>query len=176
MGVLCVDSFVAVGPRSQIRGFISRDFFDLARAERVKSALAVPLLSQNEVTGVLEVWRRRPSQFTPQHTAELRTLANLASLAIENVRLAQARESASRRLESTHMELQARYDVIRMSADLQEALNGLLLSGCALSEIAEQASKHLSRPVMILDRRLDVDACCPDDVSQRFSPVDAPAL
>jgi putative methionine-R-sulfoxide reductase with GAF domain len=138
---------------------ISRDFFDLARAERVKSALAVPLLSQNEVTGVLEVWRRRPSQFTPQHTAELTTLANLASLAIENVRLAQARESASRRLESTHMELQARYDVIRMSADLQEALSGLLLSGCALSEIAEQASKHLSRPVMILNRRLDVDAC-----------------
>lgn len=142
---------------------ISRDFFDLARAERVKSALAVPLLSQNEVTGVLEVWRRRPSQFTPQHTAELTTLANLASLAIENVRLAQARESASRRLESTHMELQARYDVIRMSADLQEALSGLLLSGCALSEIAEQASKHLSRPVMILNRRLDVDACCPAD-------------
>ena len=77
---------------------ISRDFFDLARAERVKSALAVPLLSQNVVTGVLEVWRRRPSQFTPQHTAELATLANLASIAIENVCLTQARESAGRRL------------------------------------------------------------------------------
>lgn len=146
--------------RSEI---ITRDFFDLARAERVKSALAVPLLAQGEVLGVLEVWRRRPSQFTPQHTAELATLANLASLAIENVRLASARESAARRLEAAHTELQARYDVIRMSAALQEALTTLLLKGGALAEIADLASRHLARPVMILDRRLEVEA---------FSPVD----
>jgi GAF domain-containing protein len=142
---------------------ISRDFFDLARAERVKSALAVPLLSQSDVIGVLEVWRRRPSQFTPQDTAELATLANLASLAIENVRLTSARESAARRLEAAHTELQARYDVIRVCAKLQEALTALLLSGGSLAEIAELASKHLGRPVMILDRRLEVETCCPAD-------------
>ena len=107
-------------------------FFDLARAERVKSALAVPLLAQGEVLGV-EVWRRRPSQITPQHTAELATLANLASLAIENVRLASARESAALRLEAAHTKLQARYDVIRMSAALQGALTTLLLKGGALA-------------------------------------------
>ncbi len=143
---------------------ISRDFFDLARAERVKSALAVPLLSQNEVTGVLEVWRRRPSQFTPQHTAELATLANLASLAIENARLAQARESASRRLARAHEELQSRYDVIRRSADLQDALTSLLLAGGSISEIAELASRHLARPIIILDRRLDAESCFPADL------------
>jgi sugar diacid utilization regulator/putative methionine-R-sulfoxide reductase with GAF domain len=142
---------------------ISRDFFDLARAERVKSALAVPLLSQSEVIGVLEVWRRRPSQFTPQHTAELATFANLASLAIENVRLANARESAARRLEAAHTELQARYDVIRVSAALQEALTALLLSGGSIVEIAELASRHLGRPVMILNRRLEVETCSPTD-------------
>jgi sugar diacid utilization regulator/putative methionine-R-sulfoxide reductase with GAF domain len=140
---------------------ISRDFFNLARAERVKSALAVPLLSQSEVIGVLEVWRRRPSQFTPQHTAELATLANLASLAIENVRLASARESAARRLEIAHAELQARYDVIRMSAALQEELTALLLAGRTLPEIAELASRRLARPVMIFDRRFEVETCCP---------------
>ena len=140
---------------------ISRDFFDLARAERVKSALAVPLLSQNEVTGVLEVWRRRPSQFTPQHTAELATLANLASIAIENICLTQARESAGRRLAQAHEELQSRYDVIRRSADLQESLTGLLLSGGSISGIAELASRHLARPIVILDRRLEVETCFP---------------
>lgn len=142
---------------------ISRDFFDLARAERVKSALAVPLLSRNEVIGVLEVWRRRPSQFTPQHTAELATLANLTSLAIENVRLASSRELAVRRLEVAHTELQARFEVIRMSTALQEALTALLLKGGTLSEIAEIASRHLGRPVIILDRRLEVEACGPAD-------------
>ena len=143
---------------------ISRDFFDLARAERVKSALAVPLLSQNVVTGVLEVWRRRPSQFTPQHTAELVTLANLASIAIENVCLTQARESAGRRLAKAHEELQSRYDVIRRSADLQESLTDLLLSGGSTSDIAELASQRLARPVIILDRRLEVEACFPADL------------
>ena len=142
---------------------ISRDFFDLARAERVKSALAVPLLSKGEVLGVLEVWRRRPSQFTPQHTAELATLANLASLAIENVRLTRARETASQRLALAHDELQLRYNVIRRSADLQGALTGLLLAGKPASEIVETASRHLSRPIVILDRRLQVEACFPED-------------
>jgi putative methionine-R-sulfoxide reductase with GAF domain len=148
---------------------ISRDFFSLARAERVKSALAVPLLSQDEVIGALEVWRRRPSRFTPQHTAELATLANLASLAIENVRLAQARESAARRLELAHKELQARYDVIRMSADLQEGLTSLLLAGASAPEIVARASLHLSRPVLLLDRRLDVEAYSPHDFE--FEPI-----
>ena len=143
---------------------ISRDFFDLARAERVKSALAVPLLSQNEVTGVLEVWRRRPSQFTPQHTAELATLANLASIAIENVRLTQARESAARRLARAHEELQWRYDVVQRSAELQEALSALLLAGGSISDIAQLASRHLSRAVVVLDRRLDVEAFGPQDL------------
>ena len=148
---------------------ISRDFFSLARAERVKSALAVPLLSQNEVIGALEVWRRRPSRFTQQHTAELATLANLASLAIENVRLAQAREFAARRLEVAHKELQTRYDVIKMSADLQEGLTSLLLAGAAAAEIAERASQHLSRPVLLMDRRLAVEACSPVDFE--FEPI-----
>ena len=142
---------------------ISRDFFDLARAEHVKSALAVPLLSQDDVIGVLEVWRRRPSHFTPQHTAELATLANLASLAIDNVRLATARESAVRRLEIAHAELQARYDVIRASAAFQESLTSLLLAGSSLAEIADLGSVHLGRPVAIFDRLLDVIASSPPD-------------
>jgi putative methionine-R-sulfoxide reductase with GAF domain len=142
---------------------ISHDFFDLARAERVKSALAVPLLSQNEVIGVLEVWRRRPSHFTPQHTAELATLANLASLAIENARLANARETAAKRLEIAHSELQARYDVIRASAVFQESLTALLLTGGSLAAIAELGARHLGRPVAIFDRLLETVACSPTD-------------
>ena len=58
--------------------------FQLARTEMVRSALAAPLLSQSEVIGVLEVWRRRPSTFTERDTGRLEVLANLTSLAIEN--------------------------------------------------------------------------------------------
>lgn len=146
--------------RSEI---ISRDFFDLARAERVRSALAVPLLSQDEVIGVLEVWRRKPSRFTPQHTAELATLANLALLAIENVGLSEARAAGAQRLEEAHAELKKRYDVIHRSAELQESLLSTLLSGGGLTDIAEKANRHLGAPVAFLDRRLEIKACHPPD-------------
>ena len=145
--------------RSEI---ISRDFMSLARAERVRSALAVPLMSQDQVIGVLEVWRRKPSTFTAQHTAELATLANLASLAIENAALLEARELAAQKLKEAHEELQRRYDVIRKSADLQESLISAMLNGGGLSEIAQRVHEHLRSPVLILDKHLDVKACHPN--------------
>jgi sugar diacid utilization regulator len=135
---------------------ISRDFMSLARAERVRSALAVPLMSQDQVIGVLEVWRRKPSTFTAQHTAELATLANLASLAIENAALLEARELAAQKLKEAHEQLQQRYDVIRNSANLQESLISTLLNGGSLSEIAQRAYEHLRSPILILDKHLDV--------------------
>jgi DNA-binding PucR family transcriptional regulator len=141
---------------------ISRDFMGLARAERVRSALAVPLMSQEQVIGVLEVWRRKPSTFTAQHTAELATLANLASLAIENAALLEARELAAQKLKEANEELQQRYDVIRNSADLQESLISTLLNDGSLSDIAQRAYEHLQSPVLILDRHLDVVTCRPD--------------
>ena len=141
---------------------ISRDFFDLARVERVRSALAVPMISQDKIVGVLEVWRRKPSTFTPQHTAELATLANLASLAIENANLFEARELAALRLEEAHTKLQLRYDVIRKSADLQESLISTLLAGGTLSDIVGKAYEHLGTPVLVFDRHMDVQACHPD--------------
>jgi putative methionine-R-sulfoxide reductase with GAF domain len=148
---------------------ISRDFFHLARAERVRSALAVPLISQDKVIGVLEVWRRQPSTFTPQNTAELATLANLASLAIENVSLSQEKEEAALKLEEAHTELKQRYEVIRTSAELQESLISSLLAGGGLVDLAEKAHKHLESPILFLDQHLDIQVChppkaCPDDL------------
>jgi sugar diacid utilization regulator/GAF domain-containing protein len=140
---------------------ISRDFFDLARTERVRSALAAPLISQNEVIGVLEVWRRNPSTFTRQHTAELVTLANLASIAIENVRLSEAREAVVRELGEANCALRTRYEVIRKSAALQEDLTRTLLEGQDLPGIAEQAHKHIGAPIAFLDPQLKVEQACP---------------
>ena len=48
---------------------ISRDFFHLAEAEMIRSALAVPLMYREELTGVLEVWRRAAPRRSPQWTA-----------------------------------------------------------------------------------------------------------
>lgn len=156
----CVEDYV----KSDV---ISRDFFDLARTERVRSALAAPLISQDEVIGVLEVWRRRPSIFTRQHTAELVTLANLVSIAIENVRLSQAREAMVSELAEANCALRARYEVIQKSAALQEDLTRTLLEGQDLPGIAVQAHKHIGAPIAFLDPQLRVEEACPVD---QFTP------
>ncbi|MCW5657065.1 MAG: GAF domain-containing protein [Burkholderiaceae bacterium] len=75
-------------------GCISRDFFPLAEAERVRSALGAPLLGNDTVIGVLEVWRRRPSTFNAMDVDRLVALANLTSIAIENARLVASQRNA----------------------------------------------------------------------------------
>jgi len=56
----CVDNYVA-------SNVISNDFVNLARDEMVRSALAAPLLSGDDVIGVLEVWRRQTTEFDEHH-------------------------------------------------------------------------------------------------------------
>jgi len=155
---------------------ISRDFFDLARIERVRSALAAPLVTQATVTGVLEVWRRRPSVFTAQHTAELVALASLASIAIESVKLSEARERTVQELAEANQALQTRYRVIQQTAALQEDLTRALLDGKDLTGIAAQAHLHLERSVIFLDEHLNVeaasrDAPCSPDLHRRIKAI-----
>lgn len=151
----CVEDYL----RSDI---ISADFYDLARIERVRSALAAPLVSQGGVLGVLEVWRRRPSVFTPQHSAELVALASLASIAIENARLHEARERDLIRLAAANRALQDRCDLTSRTVALQADLTQMLLEGKALGGIAEQAAQHLERPCLFLDERLRLEAASDD--------------
>ena len=62
-----------------------------------------------------------------------------------------------------HAELQARYDVVRASAALQELLTTLLLTGGSLADIADLGARHLGRPVAIFDRLLETVVRSPAD-------------
>jgi len=140
---------------------ISGDFMNLARIEMVRSALAAPLLSQDDVIGVLEVWRRQITAFTDYDTQRLVALANLTSLAVENARLAQARETVVAQLASTNAALTARYEVIGSSAAFQSELIRLQLEGKTLDDTAERAALHLESDVVILNADLRVEGSWP---------------
>jgi sugar diacid utilization regulator/putative methionine-R-sulfoxide reductase with GAF domain len=140
---------------------ISRDFFALAQDEKVRSALAAPLLSRDEVIGVLEVWRRRPSIFTDLETTRLVALANLVSIAIENARLYAAKQTTLHELERANEALVERYDVVRSLVELTQDLVQLLLGEQGLAAIADKAAQHLQANVLIVDRELQVVATAP---------------
>jgi sugar diacid utilization regulator/putative methionine-R-sulfoxide reductase with GAF domain len=122
---------------------ISQDFMSLAAQEATESALAVPLRLQGEFLGVLEVWRRRPSVFTDQDVSRMVTLADFATIAIDNARLHDEQTRAVGRMEEAHGALEYQVTVLERSSRLQEALLATVLDGCGLPAIARAVTANL---------------------------------
>lgn len=139
-------------------GSISRDFFHLAQVEMVRSALAAPLLGRDDVIGVIEVWRRRPSTFTAMDTSRLVALANLTSIAIENASLYAAQRRMVDDLALANEALNRRYDSVKSLSGLTQSLLQILLQGEGLPAIVAGASSFLESDVAILDLDLHVRA------------------
>lgn len=122
---------------------ISQDFMSLAEQEDTESALAVPLRLQGEFLGVLEVWRRRPSVFTDQDVTRMVTLADFATIAIDNARLHDDQNRAVARMEEAHSALERQVNVLDRSSRLQQALLATVLDGGSLPAIARAVSTNL---------------------------------
>lgn len=130
---------------------ISHDFFPLAQVERVRSALAAPLLGRDDVIGVIEVWRRRPSTFTSMDSSRLVALANLTSIAIENANLVASQRRMVEELAHANEALNQRYDAVKSLSNLTQSLLEMLLQGGGLPAIVASASNYLASDVGILD-------------------------
>jgi GAF domain-containing protein len=109
---------------------ISQDFMTLAEQEQTQSALAVPLRLRGEFLGVLEVWRRRrPSRFSEQDVHRMVTLADVATVAIDNAGLYEQQAQMVAQLRETRDALESQVTMLRRSSQLQQALLATVLDG-----------------------------------------------
>lgn len=122
---------------------ISRDFTWLAEEEEARSALAVPLRVSGTMTGVIEVWRRRPSTFNGEDVRRMQAISTLAAIAIDNARLYESQSGALRELADVRAELEAQLDLLRRSAALQRRLTQLVLDRVTLEELVRTAAEDI---------------------------------
>jgi signal transduction histidine kinase len=103
---------------------------DFHRQENVRAALSVPMLRENNLIGVITLWRREATRFTDRQIALVQAFADQAVMAIENVRL--FKELQARNVEITEsLEQQtATADILSMinnsPTDLQPVFDTIL--------------------------------------------------
>lgn len=120
-----------------------------------RSAIAVPLLRQERVVGVLTLVHPEPNRFDEEHLDLLLSVANQAAIAVENARLY---DDSQRRLH----ELSVLYEVSQAASSLrldetlrltvEKTARALRADRCALFLLDEERGELVLRAVDNLDR------------------------
>ncbi|HEY7139995.1 MAG TPA: GAF domain-containing protein, partial [Methylomirabilota bacterium] len=109
---------------------------DIARVMRYQSALGVPMIREGQVIGVIFVARTETGRFPTKQIELLKTFADQAVIAIENVRLFQELETRTQELGRSIEELQALGEVSRAissTLDLETVLSTIVARAVQLA-------------------------------------------
>ncbi len=109
---------------------------DIARAAGFRSVLAVPMLRGDDPIGSIVVWHTDVGPFSEKHIALLKTFADPAVIAIENVRLFKELEARNRDLTATSQILQA---ISSSPTDTQPVFDTIVRSAAQLCHAAVAA-------------------------------------
>src|SRR5215470_915960 len=100
----------------------------IAKRLDVRTVLSVPMVREDKLIGVITTWRREVRPFSDKQVALVKTFADQAVIAIENVRLFQEIQERTRELQLSLEEVGALSDVSRAvssSLDLQHVLDAV---------------------------------------------------
>ena len=136
----------------QIPDVLDDRTYDVARIRAVfqrhgyRSLLAVPLLFEQRIIGVLTVWRQESGEFAPDVVKLLQTFATQSVLAIQNARLFREIADKSRQLEAASRH---KSDFLaNMSHELRTPLNAIIgfsgvLAERMFGEVNEKQAEYL---------------------------------
>jgi signal transduction histidine kinase/ActR/RegA family two-component response regulator len=125
------------------------------------SSLVVPMMVKNQVVGTLEVQAHEDGSFTPEHSIALEMAANLAAVAIDNVRLLETEALAREEAESANRMKDDFLSVL--SHELRTPLNSILGWVRMLNKgglTADQTSKALE----VIERNTRIQSSLIEDL------------
>ena len=158
--------------------------YRLTEAQRLggyRANLAVPLLREQKVIGVFVLARPTPGPFTPRQIELVRTFADQAVIAIENVRLFDEVQARTK-------ELAASLDELRALGEVSQAVNSTLELETVLSTIvgkAVQLSSTEAGAIYVFDSlksefhlraTYGMDQVLIDELTQRHIGLDDPNI
>ena len=114
----------------QVADVLGDSTYDVTRVREVfgrhgyHSLLGVPLLFEDQIVGVLAVWRREPEAFSQEIVDLLQTFATQSALAIQNARLFREIDDKSRQLEAASRHKSE--FLANMSHELRTPLNAVI--------------------------------------------------
>ncbi|WP_133543702.1 GAF domain-containing protein [Microbacterium sp. BK668] len=129
---------------------------DVQRIGNYRTLLAAPMLLDDEVVGVLSLWRYEAQSFDEQDIAPLQAFAAQAAIVVRHVHLVKALESRGAELARKVEQLEALREVgasVSSSLDLDQVLaaiimNAVRFSGCdggSMLEFAEEERRFFVR-------------------------------
>lgn len=131
---------------------------DAVSAEGLVSLLGVPMLSSDDVLGVLFVGNREQKEFSPDEVALLSALADHASVILQTTQtlrdLRDSEDASRRTLESLTAHLVERDRANTVHQELVQAV----LAGGGFAPVAETLASALGRAVAIIDAQENVIA------------------
>jgi GAF domain-containing protein len=111
-------------------------YLDLQRLQDYRTALAVPMLREDVLLGVITILKTKVEPFTQRSIELVTTFADQAVIAIENVRLLTELQSRTRELARSVDELRALGEVgqaVSSALDLEKVLNTIAARAAQLS-------------------------------------------
>ncbi|WP_405573085.1 helix-turn-helix domain-containing protein [Streptomyces phaeochromogenes] len=128
-----------------------------ARAEGVHAILSVPVWAENEQLGVLGVGHRRVHEFLPDEVTLLRSLADIAAVAVKSGRLLAKMRAGEPRGDQRPP---GRFvgSAEPRAARIQRRLLQLALDGAEMNELLDHCARELGGSLAVYDRSGEVVA------------------